>query len=82
VDELVLAPLAHLVRELGVGDLRAGHRDHVRLARGEDLLGQRRVLDAADGEDRQADRGLDLRGQVDEVPVRTSEGSIALKMLW
>ncbi len=50
VDDLVLAALLHLVRELRVGDLRARHRDHVGLARGEDLLGERRVLDPADGE--------------------------------
>ena len=50
MDELLLAPVAHLVRELGVGDLRARHRDHVRLARREDLLREPRVLDAADGE--------------------------------
>ena len=50
VREFVLASLAHLVRELGIGDLRARHRDHVRLARREDLLREPRVLDAADGE--------------------------------
>src|ERR1700694_2835550 len=32
MDELVLASLTHLVRVLGVSDLRAGHGDHVRLA--------------------------------------------------
>ena len=70
MDDLVLPPLLDLVRELGIGDLGAGHRHHVGLAGGEDLLRERRVLDPADGEHGQADDGLDLGGQVDEVPVR------------
>ncbi len=70
MDELALASVAHLVRELGVGDLRAGHGDHVRLAAGEDLLGHRRILDAADRKHRQVRQGgLHLRGEVDEIAV-------------
>ena len=53
MNDLVLPPLAGLVGELGVGDLRARHRDHVGFAGGDDLLGELRVLDPADGEDGQ-----------------------------
>ena len=74
MDDLVLPALLHLVRELRVGDLRPRHRDHVCLAGGQDLLCEGRVLDPADGKDRQADCGLDLRGQVDEVAVRDVRG--------
>ena len=69
VDDLVLAAVAGLVRELGVGDLGAGHRHHVRLPGGEDLLGERGVLDPADREHRQRHGRLHLRGQIDEVAV-------------
>jgi len=71
VVDLVLAIFADLVRKLGIGDLRPRHRDHVRLARGDDLLRQRRVLDPSDREDRQvAHRRLDGRSEIDEVAVR------------
>ena len=70
MDELALASVAHLVRELGVGDLGAGHGDHVRLAGCEDLLGHRRILDAADCEHRQVRHaGLYPGGEVDEIAV-------------
>ena len=75
VNELALAALAYLVRELGVGDLRAGHCDHVRLAACEDLLGHCRILDAADGEHRQLRQGgFHLRGEVDEIAVGDIRG--------
>ena len=82
VHDLVLAPLARLVRELRVGDLRARHRDHVGLARGEDLLGQRRILDAADREDGEVGLAFTWADRSTRKPSGTSEGSIALKMLW
>ena len=48
--------------DLGIGDVRAGHRDHVRDAVGKDTLGVQRVDDAADREDRHPrDRAADSR---------------------
>ncbi len=69
VDDLVLAAFAHLVRELGIRDLGTCHRDHVRLALGQDRLRQRGILDPADREDREPDGALDFGGELHQVAV-------------
>ena len=69
VDDLVGLAGCRLVGEVRVGDQRACHGDHVGLAARHDLVAHRRVLDAADGEDRDVGHGLHTRGHRDEVPV-------------
>ena len=46
--------VAELVDEVGVGDHGARHRDDVAVACGERLLGDRRIVDPARGDDRDA----------------------------
>ena len=54
--DLVRAVLRGLVDELGIGQQRTRHADHVGLAGGEDLLRDLRIVDAIGG----AERDLDL----------------------
>ena len=54
-----------LGRQLGIGQHRPTHRDEVRSAVGEDLLGALRIVDAADGDDRHIDHLLDGGGGAD-----------------
>ena len=49
--DVIEAPFPGLLDDLGVRDMRAGHRNHVRDSVGKDALGVQRIDDAADRED-------------------------------
>ena len=54
-----------LVRQLGIGEHRAAHRDEVDAADGKNLLGTFGIVDAADGDHRHIDHLLDGGGGAD-----------------
>ena len=63
--DLVLAAGGDLARDVRVGDVGAGHADHVELARGDRVARGRDVVDAGGMEYRDAERRLDLAGEVE-----------------
>ena len=60
----VLLPGDDLADDVGVGDQRPGHADHVELALRDGVAGRRHVVDAGGVEDGDACRGADLAGEV------------------
>jgi len=63
-----------LVRQVGVGEHRAPHRDEVGAPLGEDLLRALRIVDAADGDHRHVDDLLDGGGGADVERVTVGGG--------
>ena len=57
-------PAAHLARDMRVGDQRAGHADHVELARGDRVPRGRDVVDARGVEHRNVRRRAHLAGEI------------------
>ena len=76
VDDLVLAALAHLARQLGVGQELACHVDDIGLARGDDLFHLRGVVDAADRRHGDAHAALDLGCKVHVGAVLFEHGGV------
>ena len=56
----IQCPVARLVRQVGVGDRRPCHADHVGVPVGKDSLADRGMRDAPRVDDRHVDRGADL----------------------
>ena len=61
-NDIVLPALIELVGPLGVGDQAPGHGHHVRLALGQGLLDEVRILESTQGENRNLDPGIGLDG--------------------
>ena len=63
--DLVLAAFGDLAHEMRIGDVGAGHADHVELALGDGVARRRHVGDAGGMEHRELGRRPDLAGEVE-----------------
>ena len=63
--DLVLAALGDLAGDMGIGEMGAGHPDHVDQARGHRMARRRHVVDAGGVEHRRRQRRPDLAGEVE-----------------
>ena len=72
---LGLPPLRHLGRDMRVGDMGAGHADHIQLALGDSVAGRRHIVDAGRVEHREFGLRPHLAAEIQVRRRRSSLGS-------